>query len=240
MDRFQKKVIFESSSAPETSVPVAVGIFALLAGLMFGAGPFLTLAGLLAAMVGIGFFVRKMIFGFSRLTQSAYEAFFESRQARQDRALRELDRQLQRDHDPRTHNLLRQMWHLYKTLEKDVESGKIAYGSHEVLEKVDDMFQVCVEHLKLSYQLWEMARRLGGYAERQKLQQREELIQEVHASVDHLEKVVEQLHERTVERNASELKKLREELDETMRVAKAVEERTADLDGPSKIFEIAE
>ena len=102
------------------------------------------------------------------------------------------------------------------------------------------MFQVCVEHLKLSYQLWEMARRLGGHAERQKLQQREELIQEVHASVDHLEKVIERLHERTVEHNASELKKLRAELDETMRIAKAVEERTADLDGPSKIYEDVE
>ena len=52
MDRFQKKVIYESSSAPATSVPVAVGIFVLLSGLMFGAGPFLMLAGLLAVTAG--------------------------------------------------------------------------------------------------------------------------------------------------------------------------------------------
>ncbi len=240
MDRFQKKAIRDVSSAPETSVPVVLGVFALLAGLLFGAGPFMLLAGLLALAAGVGFFVRKMIVGFSKLTQTAYDNFFETQQARQDRALRELDRQLQRDHDPRTHNLLRQMWQLYKTLEEDVKSGKISYGAHEVLEKVDHMFQVCVEHLRLSYQLWEMGRRMDGSAGRQKLQQREELIQEVHASVDHLEKVVEQLQERTVDRKSSELRKLRAELDETLRVAKAVEERTADLDAPSQVYEGAE
>ena len=239
MDRFQRRAVFEATKSPSSSIPLAAGIMILLATLMMGPFGILSLAGLLAMLTGVGFAVRKIFHGFSKLTNTAYEQFFETQQAKQLRALRELDQQLQRDNDHRTHNLLRQLWVLYQTLEEDIKSGKLNYGAHDVLEKVDDMFRVCIDHLRLSYQLWEMARRQDGSIARQKLQQREELIQEVHTSVDHLEQVVSRLEESAVERNTGELKRLREELDESMRVAKAVEERTADLD-PEKIYEISE
>ena len=240
MDRFQRRAIYEASKSPVSSVPVAVGLLVLFAGLMMGPFGFITLAGLLAVAAGVGFAVRKLFKGFAQLTNAAYETFFESQQARQLRSLRELDRRLQRDNDSRTHNLLRQLWQLYQTLEQDVKNGKLNYSAHDVLEKVDQMFRVCVEHLQLTYQLWESARRQSGFAARQKLQQREELIQEVHASVDHLEQVVERLEESATERNTGELRRLRKELDESMRVAKAVEERTAELEDTAKIFEIAD
>lgn len=237
MDRFQRRAIYEAGKSPVSSVPVAVGLLVLFAGLIMGPFGFITLAGLLAVTAGVGFAVRKLLKGFSQLTNAAYETFFASQQEKQLRALRELDRRLQRDHDPRTHNLLRQLWHLYQELEKDVKSGKLDYGAHDVLEKVDKMFRVCVEHLQLTYQLWESARRQSDFAARQKLQRREELIQEVHASVDHLEQVVERLGESAAERNTGELRRLRDELDESVRVAKAVEERTAELDGTPKVFD---
>ena len=239
MDRFQRRAVIEASRAPESSFPVGLGLFLLF--LAFATpltSIFLPLVGTLAIMAGVGFAIRKLVKGFSKLTNSAYEKFFESQQAKQLKALRELDRKLQRDQDQRTHNLLRQLWHLYQTLEKDIKEGRLSYNAHEVLEKVDSMFRVCVEHLELSYQLWEMARRQKGSRQaRQKLQQREELIQEVSASVDHLEKVVSKLEESAVERNTGELKRLREELEESMRVAKAVEERTSELEDVSKIYE---
>jgi hypothetical protein len=242
MDRFQRRAVIEVSKAPQSSIPITVGVIALVVGMMIGPFGFglLSLAGLMAVVAGIGFAVRKLLKGFAKLTNSAYETFFESQQTKQLRALHDLDRRLQRDDDSRTHSLLRQLWHLYQTLERDIHSGKLNYGAHDVLAKVDDMFRVCVDHLEMSYQLWEMARRQEGVIARQKLQQREELIQEVHASVDHLEQVISQLEESAMERNTGELKRLREELDESMRVAKAVEERTAELEQRSKSFETAE
>lgn len=240
MDRFQRRAVIEVTRSPQTSLPVGLGMFALFVGLAIGPFGLLSLAGMLGIMAGVGFAVRKLVKGFSKLTNSAYEQFFESQQAKQLKSLRALDRRLQRDHDQRTHNLLRQLWHLYQTLESDIKEGKLSYNAHDVLEKVDSMFRVCVDHLDLSYQLWEMARRQGGHQARKKLQHREELIQEVSESVEHLEKVVGKLEESAVERNTGELKRLREELEESMRVAKAVEERTSELEDVSKIYETAE
>ena len=238
MDRFQRRAIYEAGKSPASSVPVAVGILVLLAGLVMGPFGFISLAGLLAITAGIGFAVRKLLRGFSQLTNAAYETFFASQQEKQLNALRELDRRLQRDHDPRTHNLLRQLWHLYQTLERDVQSGRLNHSAHDVLERVDQMFRVCVEHLQMTYQLWDSARRHHDFDARQKLQQREELIQEVQASLDHLEQAVERLGESAAERNTGELRRLRQELDESVRVAKAIEQRTAELDRPQKVIDM--
>jgi cob(I)alamin adenosyltransferase len=52
----------------------------------------------------------------------------------------------------------------------------------------------------------------------------------VKETVEHLSRTIEQFHSFRVKENESELAKLREELEETMQVARRAEERVAALD----------
>ena len=133
-----------------------------------------------------------------------------------------------------------QLWHLYKALEKDVKAGDIPAAAHGVMDSVDRMFHVCVDHLRQSYKLWQSAQQTTGRSRENTLRQREELIQEVEQSVSHLEQTIDQLQTVSSKRSKSELARLREELDETIRVAKRVEQRTEELMEKPKSYDPAE
>jgi predicted nuclease with TOPRIM domain len=108
------------------------------------------------------------------------------------------------------------------------------------MDSVDRMFHVCIDHLRESYQLWRTAQRMTGKSQENTLRQRAELIQEVEQSVSHLEQTIDQLQTVTTKRSKSELSRLREELDETIRVAKRVEQRTEELVENQKPYDPAE
>ena len=91
------------------------------------------------------------------------------------------------------------------------------------------MFSVCVQHLGQSLELWETAKTMRGPSRESILQQRNELIEEVCKSVVHLGSTVEQFHLVTTQKNRQDLARLREELDESLEIARRVEERKATL-----------
>jgi hypothetical protein len=234
---FRRRVVIDNSKKPDTGFPIALGLAALIAAMMLGGGLFLPLVALIVIGVAGGTLLSRVFSGFKKLAGRVFRRFFESHQARQERLLEELHKKLRGDNDPRTHKLLRALSQLYKSLEKDIKEGNLTYAAREVLESVDEVFKVCVEHLERSYALWEMAR-VGDYASKRMLEEREHLISEVETSVEHLEGVVSKLHERELNRDKSELKSLRNELDETLRVAQRVEERTEELDDVDGQYEL--
>jgi hypothetical protein len=239
MDEVRQKVLLDLFASPLTLLPVVGGLTALLASWATGGNAPLAFAGMVGILGGVGMFATRMVFGLEKLTRKAYDYALEKQQKHQNEMLLDLDRKLQNDHDPRTQYLLRQLWHLYQGLQKDIKAGKITVAAHQVLESVDQMFRVCVEYLRESYDLWELAERVGKTARQSTLAQREELIQEVERSVVHLEQTLDQLQTVATSRSKSELSRLRAELDETIDVARRAEKRTSAL-GTERDYDPAE
>ena len=228
-DAVRRKVLLDIFAAPSTLLPIAGGLTALMASWASGGSATLNFAGIAGVLGGIGVLASRLILGLDRLTQDAYDFFVERQRADQETALEQLDDQLVKDRDSRTQNCLRELRHLYSRLKTKVDSGRITPGAYDVIEGVDKMFQACVQQLKHSLELWETAKTMRGPARESILQQRNELVEEVCESVIHLGNTVEQFHLVTTEKNREDLARLRAELDESLEVAKRVEERKAAL-----------
>ncbi|MCA9187812.1 MAG: hypothetical protein R3E01_21420 [Pirellulaceae bacterium] len=226
MDSVKRKVYLDLFASPSTLLPMVGGLTALLASWAVGGNAVFNFAGVAGILGGAGMFATRLIFGLENLTQRAYDYVLQKQQQQKDSALEELAKRLLTDQDPRTEVCLTQLRHLYDTLAKDIREGKITLAAHDVMDGVDRMFHLCVEHLQRSYELYALSQQQQGISRQTTMRQREELIGEVIQSVQYLENVVQQLNSVASRRSKSELSQLRAELDETISVARRAEERT--------------
>jgi uncharacterized protein len=234
MDDIKKKVYLDLFASPVTLLPVVGGLTALLASWALGGNTPLTFGGLASILGGVGLFASRLVFGLERLTEDAYQYVVQRHRRNKEESLSRLRQRLEQDDDPRTQALLGRLQRLYAELEESIEEGKISLAAHDVLERVDEMFHVCVDHLQQSFRVWEKSRKVSRRARQQLLQQREHLIAEVDASVEHLEHKLEQLNAMSLKKNKSQMSHLRAELDETIEVARRAENRASALgmEGP--------
>ena len=225
-------VLADLLASPWSLVPAALGATALLGSWAVGGDPGLTFAGVAGFLGAGGAVATRWIYGLEALTQRAWERLTAADRRRRDDELDALDAALARDGDLRTHRLLRELRALRSRFHADARSGKLAAGHGRMLGQVDELFAGCVTHLRNTLELKETARRVGN-ARREVLEaRRDALIGEVAATAEHLAKTVDRVHGFAAGRQASELSRLREELDETMAVARRTEERMAELDRP--------
>jgi len=229
MDDIKKKVYLDLFASPVTLLPFVGGLTALLVSWALGGNAPLTFGGLAGTLSGIGMLASRLVFGLERLTEDAYQFSVERHRRNKEASLNRLRQQLEQDGDPRTQSLLDRLQRLYSELEANIESGKISFAAHEVLERVDRMFQVCVEHLEHSFRSWRRSGQLGKTARKQALERREHLVSKVEESVNHLEQTLDQLHSMSMKKGESDLSRLRSELDETIDVARRTERRVAEI-----------
>ncbi len=230
----RKQAIVDAFSKIDTSLPIVLGAIALIAVVVLSAGPILAVLALIALLYGLGRFVWRGLAGL-RQVAGQFQQMFESHATQQQRKLAALEAKLRLDRDSRTQELLVSLVQLRRSLEQDIQGGKFSVLTGDVLRHVDQVFNVCVEHLDMTYQLWQAAQ--GGPRDSsQKLRQREILIVEVEASVQQLQAILDHLHQRVVGSKTDELRRLRAELDQTIRIAKRVEQRTDELLHPPDAF----
>lgn len=224
MDEVKRKVFFDLIGHPATLLPVTGGLTGSLVGFALG-WPILIFGGMLTVAGGIAFGLSRFVFNLENMTEQAYQLQHESRIEAQNQELNELDEKLAKDNDKRTHRSLRQLRDMYRQFQEDVETGKITGNVHSVLSKFEDLFDGCVESLKIQLYIYEDIRdgRIQGKAKKQALGEREKTIQEVIESVDFLERLVAKYHSFNARRNDSDLSKLREELDMTLQAAEKAE-----------------
>ncbi len=227
MDDVKKKVLLDLFAAPSTVIPIVGGLSSWMMSWAMDGSVLFSTAGLVGVLGGLGMLATRLIFGLEKITEDAYAYQNDQQRSRQEAALDALDNKLRRDHDPRTQSCLRQLRQLYASFQADVRQGKISGAAQQVLEKVARLFQVAIQHLEHSYELWQTAQRVSGDARHSVMAKRDAVIQEVETTVEHLGKMIGQFHTFKVKANESELAKLRAELDETIRVAKRTEERIA-------------
>lgn len=226
----RRKVLLDLFASPSTLLPIVGGLSTLILSWAFGGSTALNLLGVAGILGGMGWFATRLILGLEDITSKAYEFVHNQQQQKQEEALDDLDGRLRRDRDPRTQGCLRQLRDLYGRFVEDVKSGKINRGTHEILEIVEELFRTSVAQLESSYQLWQTARKLTGDAKNEVLRQREEAVTEVDDTIRHLGKTIEQFLSFTRKKNKDNLGRLRNDLDEAMRVARRTEERMASWD----------
>jgi hypothetical protein len=224
----RRRFVARASRKPDTAFPLGLGLVALLAAFALGGGVPLILLASLAIMAGAAFLAIRTVLGLGQLGQQLLQRLFETQQSRQVRRLDELDERLRSDPDPRLHGLFLRLSQLYQSLEHDVRQGNVKITAADLLQSIEKLFRACLEHLEMAHRLGEAARHTGaaGSAE---WGQREELVAEVDQTVSHLESVAAKLSSRSLGRKKSELKRMRDELDETLRIAQRVDERMESL-----------
>ena len=76
-----------------------------------------------------------------------------------------------------------------------------------------------------------LADRLTGEQKKQVLEQREQVLEEVRLSIEHMQSAVKHYQTIIAREQQSDLSSLRDELDESLKVAKRTEERMREIEG---------
>jgi hypothetical protein len=229
--KLRKKVLLRLLGNPLTVAPFLLGMTTMMTSWAMNwrpsLGVFAGLAGVLAA--GGSYLSQLLINGDAITKQAAAELEQEDNAARQ-KLLDQLDQQLTHaDNDPRPEVCLRELRALLKAFEEseDDPANVTRASVFEVQTMVRQLFDRCVESLRQSDRLWQTAAGLQTPGARKPiLSQREKIISEIQESIKHLSQTLVALQ--TLDRGAdsnAELSRLRGELDQSLTIARTVEER---------------
>lgn len=222
---------------PGTLVPVTFGAAAILTALMLGSG--------IGVAIGVGVGGASILAGFgvmvARLLPTAEPdiqfteptaAELDARTQRDE--LKLLEASLVLDGDARTEQSLRRLCDHYEDFQEKVAEGELPAAGYEVTHQVELLFQASIAQLRRSHELWEEAHNFEGDEMQRILDEREEMVREIVATTDHINRAVSEFRRIEHRREDQDLSQLRDELDESLRVAKAVEERMAVWENPMR------
>lgn len=229
--KLKRRVALKLLGSPLTLLPAMLGMTALTAtwamNWNIGIGLF---AGLTGALLAAGGFLTRLVLNGDRVAGQVAEELTREEQLAQERALDDLDRLLtSADSDPRPETSLRDMRTLLKTFEQSGAGSNPlnARSWFDIQSMARRLFDQCVHSLRQTAELWQTAQRLSTPAARAPiLEQRETLIADVQASIKQLSDTLVALQTLGAgEHSTGELNRIRDELDQSLAVAKKVEER---------------
>ena len=223
--------------SPLVLVPFMVGtavfasFFAL--GLKGTAAVGAVLVGLVGMLASAGTFITKFILGKDDRVKQLVEASRSKAKLDKRKALDHFHHRLTMDGDERTETAmqdLRSLRQAFRQLDKIAPNLNRAM-IEDIQERSEELFQQCVSSLEKTLQLWKTADSLASETARKPiLEQREKLVGDVVQTVEHMSRTLASVQGIT---NRSEgdirLKRLRGELDQSMEVAKKVEQRVDSL-----------
>ena len=228
--KLRKKVLLGLFTSPVTLVPFILGTTLLAAALAFSHEPgIMAFGGLVGVLGAAGILVTRLLLGTEGLTQEAIEALRQETLDEQEQRLDQLDHRLIGDEDPRSEAALRDLRAFEQAFRnRSTWAGKLNAASlFEIVSSVQDLFGGCVSSLETSFDLWETADGLKTpSARRPILERREEIIRDVQTSIEQLSRILVGIQRLgSGDQSDSELSRVRAELDESLAVAKKVEDK---------------
>ena len=229
--RFRRKVFARWARTPYALVPAAAGAALLGAAAFVPATAVTAFAGVCGLLVGGGAYATRWIFGADDLARRAAEEMAEEERRLREGEVDRLLKRLLKDDDPRTQRLLRRLRDLHARIADPSTRDRIDAPAN-VVERVRATYDACLTTLARTADLIDSANRLTtSGARRQVMASREALVQEVSQAADDLERVVGQVEAMGVlGGDASELARMREELNRSLEVARRVEERVGRIE----------
>lgn len=233
---FKKRLFFRLFASSWTIVPFLAGATLLLALWTFSINAGLAFFVGIACLLGaLGVFFTRLLRGNERLGKKVIEELQEEALAAREKSLDELDRKLSADGDPRTESFLRDLRALAEAFHKDRvwSSGLSNHTTYELFSGVEQLFKRCILSLDRTLELWYTANNTTTPDARAPIfSQRERIIKDVEKSIRQLGKVlvgIQGIDAGDVSED-SDLARIRDELDQSLKVARAVGERMRSLD----------
>jgi len=237
MDRSQlrKRVLKDLIGSPWVLLPVAGGLTALLAGWAIdGGGPLFAFAGIMGLLAGAGMFATRWLFQGDKLIRRAFGRIEADAAALREQKLDDLQQQLETDDDPRTGqalSTLRQLQEQLRQLLKEA-AGRSAIPPVEIVSMIERLVGSCITSLERSLRLWEAAQRMmTPEAARDTLDRREQVLAEVDQSIAQMAKTLDGMRQMSIDApDVKRLAAIRRELDQSLEVARRVEQRMQSLE----------
>jgi hypothetical protein len=227
----RSRVATELIWAPSVVLPIVAGASAWLMSWAAGGVSSLTLAGLVGVLGGVGWFATRVIFFSDDIAAKIAREQVEKAIADEEAKLDDLQLRLRADRDFRTKDYLTLLRTCRRDFEEFAKKPGIAFQSQEILSKVRELFWSAKDQLERSLKMIALADRLTGEQKKQVLDQREQVLEEVRLSIEHMQSAVKHYQTIIAREQQSDLSSLRDELDESLRVAKRTEERMREIEG---------
>jgi hypothetical protein len=226
----QKKVILSLLSSPGTLLPLLGGSTLALMSWALSADPARAIFGGVALMLaGLGVFASRLLMGSDEVTKKAIDELQREAQEHTTRKLDALDARLQADGDSRSERCLRDLRALVNSFKEQHDWSELtnATSTFDILSGVDDLFHGCVRSLERSFELWSTAQRMNTASARQPLlKRREGIIGEVQESIIQLGRILAGIQGLgSGPTSTAELGRLRDELHNSLEVARRVDEK---------------
>jgi hypothetical protein len=211
-------------------LPIVGGLSSLLLSWAADGVGWLTMAGLAGVLGGIGWMATRAIFKTESITAETIEKLRGQEIAAEEARLDQLDRLMSQDNDDRDQDLLRTLRVQRAQFHQIASQPGVVIRSQEILSQFEELYRASVNNLYESYRLLMQSKPLGVNERRILLDERERLLKEIQVSVDFSFSALEQYRSFTKKTVGTDLSSLREELDESIKIAKRTEERLRELD----------
>lgn len=228
-----KRVMADIVSSPLVLIPFMVGSMAFVSlfalGLKGSAAVGAVLIGLVGTLASAGTFLTKFILGRDDRIRKLVEASRSKAKRDKRKALDHFHHRLTVDGDERTETAMQDLRSLRQAFR---QLDKIAPDLNRVMiediqQRSEELFQQCVSSLEKTLQLWKTAESLASTTARKPiLEQREKLVGDVVQTVEHMSRTLASVQGITSRSDGdARLQHLRGELDQSLEVAKKVEQR---------------
>ncbi len=218
-------------------IPLVGGAVAGLISLSVGGSLVLTSLAVAGIGGGVVWAIARTVLNIESLTEQAMATEQQSLREADNRELDLLARQLRTDRDHRTQDALT----LLRSLRDEFESAAQRPGgellSARISEQISQIFQVAVEQLRETWHLTQRAESVVGEAREKILSQRNTLINEIQATSDRLQSVVQQYKTMRPESQEQEMSALEDELRQNLEIARRTELRMKELENPLQAHE---
>ncbi len=233
--QLKKRVLLNLLTHPLTFAPALAGLSALLVawGGEMGTG-WLAFLGLSGVLASAGSMATQFLLGSDQLTRKAYAALEADAAAEKERQLDDLCQRLQQDKDARDEKLLKQLREIYQRFRGDTRwVARLSQQSAvEITNKVEKLFSGCIITLERSLDLAQTAGKMTTKdGRRTALDARERLLEEVADSIRQMAQAIDGVLALSLaEQSPADLARIRRELDESLDVARRVEERMQSIE----------
>ena len=230
MDAIRKKVLSELFLAPSVVLPIVAGASAWLVSWGSGGVTALTAAGLIGVLGGLGWMATRIIFQLDAITERTMRFAQEKAQREEEARIDRLAQKLGQLRDHRALDYLTILRESRREFQELAATPGMQARSLQVVGQVHQLFIAALEQLEQSYKLSEISDRLRTQERQEFAMRNEQALTEIKATADRLTLAVQQFRRLSLREQNGDLSELRDELDESLKVAHRTEERMRELE----------
>jgi hypothetical protein len=228
---FRQRIFKELMLVPSVVLPIVGGASAWLLSWAVGGVDMLNVAGLIGILGGVGWLGTRFIFLLENIVAKVDAEDKAKIVAAQDERLAIVLKKMRYDRDPRTDDYFMLLKKARDEFNELAEKDNMIVRGLELKSQVNTIFWAAIEQLDRSYKAFELSEQIFGEDRQRVIADREAILVDVKQSIQQLERAVAQLRKADDKDNSTDLSTLRDELDESLRIAAKTEERMRELEG---------